>query len=48
MLKAYEKFIENKHFFVQQKNLRLEAKKPYNFDRNPKRGALSKKGTPGE
>ena len=28
---------------VQPKSMRLDAKKPYNFDRNPKRSALSKK-----
>ena len=35
--------IKKSKFDQLRRNLRLEAKKPYNFDRNPKRGALSKK-----
>ena len=31
---------------VQKKSLRFEAKKPYDFDRNQKRSALSKKEQP--
>ncbi len=30
----------------QEKSLRFEAKKPYDFDRNQKRNALSKKEQP--